>query len=178
MLIAQDKKENNIAEYILLMFQLEDLIRGAKFDLSYIEKYLISTSDPEIFNQSKEWYLNIIQEMKDRKLEKSGHVHQIQEVMVELVYLHDTLISIIKDEKYTNLYSSASKHLGDFRNKSNLGQIHDVEVAFQALYMKLLLKLQQKEISAESEESFDQMRILLAYLSRSYHRMKKGLTLV
>jgi hypothetical protein len=40
--------------------------------------------------------------------------------------------------------------------------------------MKLLLKLQKKEISPESEEAFDSMRMLLAYLSKSYHKMKSG----
>jgi hypothetical protein len=40
--------------------------------------------------------------------------------------------------------------------------------------MKLLLRLQKKEISAETEEAFDSMRIMLAYLSRGYHKMKSG----
>jgi hypothetical protein len=40
--------------------------------------------------------------------------------------------------------------------------------------MKLLLKLQKKEISPETEEAFDAMRVMLAYLSRGYHKMKSG----
>jgi hypothetical protein len=40
--------------------------------------------------------------------------------------------------------------------------------------MKLLLKLQKKEISAETEEAFDSMRVMLAYLARTYHQMKSG----
>ena len=49
-----------------------------------------------------------------------------------------------------------------------------IEIAFHALYMKLLLKVQKKDISPESENAFDSMRILLAYLSKSYHKMKNG----
>jgi len=45
---------------------------------------------------------------------------------------------------------------------------------FGAMYMKLLLRLQKKEISAETEEAFDAMRIQLAYLSQAYHKMKRG----
>ena len=52
--------------------------------------------------------------------------------------------------------------------------MNHLEVCFHALYMKLLLKLQKKEISQETEEAFDAMRILLAYLTRSYHQMKGG----
>jgi hypothetical protein len=40
--------------------------------------------------------------------------------------------------------------------------------------MKLLLRLQKKEINSASEEAFDAMRILIAYLSKSYHQMKNG----
>jgi hypothetical protein len=93
---------------------------------------------------------------------------------MELVYLHDTLIGVVKDEKYMTLYETAKTHISEFRQKSNLGQIHDLEAAFQALYMKLLMRLKKQDISSETEESFDHMRILLAYLSRAYHKMKKG----
>jgi hypothetical protein len=40
--------------------------------------------------------------------------------------------------------------------------------------MKLLLRLQKKEISQETEASFDTMRVLLAYLSQAYHKMRSG----
>ena len=36
------------------------------------------------------------------------------------------------------------------------------------------MKLQKKEISPNTEDAFDSMRILLAYLSKSYHKMKNG----
>jgi CheY-like chemotaxis protein len=58
--------------------------------------------------------------------------------------------------------------------KSDLKDNHPVEVCFQALYMKLLLRLQKKDVNAESEQAFDSMRILLAYLTKGYHEMKAG----
>jgi hypothetical protein len=36
------------------------------------------------------------------------------------------------------------------------------------------LRLKGKEISAETEEAFDAMRIVLAYISRAYNQMQKG----
>ena len=61
-----------------------------------------------------------------------------------------------------------------FKEKSNLKDKNQIEIAFHALYMKLLMKLQKKEISPNTEDAFDSMRILLAYLSKSYHKMKNG----
>ena len=65
-------------------------------------------------------------------------------------------------------------NINDFKQKSNLKDKNDIEIAFHAMYMKLLLRLQKKEISAETEDAFDSMRIMLAYLSRGYHKMKSG----
>jgi len=40
--------------------------------------------------------------------------------------------------------------------------------------MKLQLKVRKTEISQETEEAFDSMRIQLAYLTREFHKMKSG----
>ena len=42
MIIAQKKKKENIAEYILYMWQVEDLIRAYKFSIDEIEQNVIS----------------------------------------------------------------------------------------------------------------------------------------
>ena len=176
MFTAAEKEKNNIAEYILYMYQIEDLLRACKFDIALVQKTIIQpqAKSESFFNEATRWYEDIIREMESRGLEKKGHLHRITEVFMELVYLHDTLIGVVKDEKYMTLYETAKTHISEFRQKSNLGQIHDLEAAFQALYMKLLMRLKKQDISSETEESFDHMRILLAYLSRAYHKMKKG----
>ncbi len=176
MLIAQKKIKENIAEYILYMYQIEDVIRAYKFDLDAIlENYVKPQLPDESFvSQYSKWYSSLINNMISQRIEKSGHLHEINEVMIEISYLHTTLINIVKDEKYKALFENALPNLNDFKEKSNLKDKNDIELAFHALYMKLLLRLQKKEISAESEEAFDTMRILLAYLARAYHQMKNG----
>lgn len=176
MFIAQDKLKNNIAEYIIYMYQVEDMVRAYQFDIEAIRKHLIQ---PQVKSESFEkeaiaWYKDLISEMKSRHLEKKGHLNRIQEVMTELIYLHKTLEEVVKDKKYLDLLVAAEGNIEAFRKKSDLGTIHLVEVCFQALYMKLLLKLKGEEISAESESAFDTMRIILAYLTKGYHQMKSG----
>ena len=79
-----------------------------------------------------------------------------------------------KDKKYQEVVDRASRPIEEFRAKSDLKDKNQIEIAFHGMYMKLLLKLQRKEISAETEEAFDAMRMLLAYLGRAYHKMKSG----
>lgn len=176
MYIAREKKETNIAEYVIYMYQIEDMIRAYKFDLELIQEKIIrpQVKSTSLEKEAVSWYKEVIDEMKSRNLDRKGHLHRIGEVITELIYLHNTLKDVVEDQKYLDLLKAAEPNIEAFREKSDLGTIHLVEVCFQALYMKLLLKLQKKEISAESEKAFDSMRILLAYLTKGYHQMKKG----
>jgi hypothetical protein len=112
--------------------------------------------------------------MKAQKIEEKGHLVELNEIIVELSYLHTTLLNMTKDEKYVGIFDRALPLMEDFKSRSNLKDKNHIEIAFHAMYMKLLMKLQKKEISAETEEAFDAMRMLLAYLGRAYHKMKSG----
>ncbi|RFC53784.1 DUF4924 family protein [Brumimicrobium aurantiacum] len=176
MFISQEKLQSNIAEYVIYMYQVEDMIRAYNFN---IEKIRANVIRPQVKSESLEleavkWYEDIIQEMKSRGLETKGHLHRLGEVITEMIYLHNTLKDVVKDQKYLDLLTAAEENVEAFQKKSDLGALNIVEVCFQALYMKLLLKLQGKEVSAESEAAFDTMRIVLAYLTKAYHQMKAG----
>ena len=176
MLIAQQKKNENIAEYMLYMYQIEDVIRSFNFDVERIVEEFVRPQLPDhsFLAEYRNWYQSLVNEMKSEKITEAGHLMQLKEILVELSYLHNTLLNVVNDEKYKTLFEAATPHIDDFREHSNLKDKNLIEICFHALYMKLLLKLQKKEISAETEESFDAMRILLAYLTRAYHQMKSG----
>lgn len=176
MFVSQEKLQSNIAEYVIYMYQVEDMVRAYNFN---IDKIRLNIIRPQVKSESFEdeavkWYEDIISEMKKRDLLRKGHLHRLGEVMTELIYLHNTLKDVVEDKKYLELLASAEGNVEAFQKKSDLGNMHLVEVCFQALYMKLLLKLQGKEVGAESETAFDTMRIILAYLSKAYHQMKAG----
>jgi hypothetical protein len=176
MLIARQKLNENIAEYILYMYQIEDLIRAYNFDLdSIIENYVRpQLPDNSFIEQYKDWYRDLIAQMRSQRIDKQGHLHDLKDILVELSFLHNTLLNLSNDEKYRTLFETATPYIEEFKERSNLKDKNHIEILFHALYMKLLLKLQKKEISAESEEAFDSMRVMLAYLARTYHQMKSG----
>ena len=176
MLIAQQKLEENIAEYILYMYQIEDVIRAYNFDVdAIINQYVRPQLPDETFiPQYTQWYKGLIQDMKEQNKQKSGHLLDLNEILVELSFLHNTLLGQVNDIKYTKLVEAAQPFMEEFKQKSNLKDKNDVELLFGAMYMKLLLRLQKKDISPETEEAFDSMRIMLAFLSQAYHKMKRG----
>lgn len=176
MLIARQKQSENIIEYLLYMYQVEDVIRAYQFDIKRIIEEFVRPQLPDasFLEQYRNWYEGLIREMQSERITETGHLMQLQEIVVELSYLHNTLLNIVNDEKYRTLCESANEFIEDFRNHSNLKDKNQVEICLNAMYMKLLMRLQKKEISAETEDAFDAMRVLLAYLSRAYKDMKHG----
>jgi hypothetical protein len=178
MFIARQKQQENIAEYILYMYQIEDLIRAYNFDLDLIIEKFVRPQLPDnsFVDQYRDWYRDLIAQMQSQRIEKVGHLHDLKDILVEISYLHSTLLNLSNDEKYKTIFEAATPFMEEFKEKSNLKDKNSVEILFHALYMKLLLRLKGKEISAETEEAFDAMRVVLAYLSRAYHQMKNGET--
>jgi hypothetical protein len=176
MLIAQKKKSENIAEYILYMYNVEDILRMFLFNIPEMMEKYVKPQLPDIsfLNQYESWYDGIAYELQQTGKEKKGHISELQEATMELVYLHQTLLTVVNDEKYKKLSEATAMYLEEFRKKAGMLTNHEVEIILHAMNMKLQLKIRGKEISQETEEAFDCMRIQLAYLSREFHRMKSG----
>ena len=176
MLLAHQKQNENIAEYILYMYQMEDIIRAFQFDLSSIVQHTVLpiTQIEHEIAEYHNWYEGLIRQMKAQRIEQKGHLADIQDIVIELSYLHSTLLTVYNDEKYKTLNEQAISTLDEFKAKSNLQDKNTVEILLHAMYMKLLMRLKKQEISAETEEAFDTMRIQLAYLVKAYHQMKNG----
>ncbi|MFZ9027846.1 MAG: DUF4924 family protein [Crocinitomicaceae bacterium] len=176
MLIAEQKRQENIAEYILLMYQIEDLVRSTEFDLDRIMETFVKPQLPDdsFLEANRKWYADLIRQMRSQQLQKSGHILEIKEILVELSYLHNTMLNASEDGKYKGVVDRAIPFIDEFKERSNLKEMNHIEIALHAMYMKLLLRLQKKEITSETEEAFDAMRMMLAFLSRAYKQMKSG----
>jgi ABC-type oligopeptide transport system ATPase subunit len=176
MLVAQKKQEENIAEYVLYLFQIEDIVRSLNFDIEKIMESVVKPNLPDTSfeAQYRSWYEEIIREMKRSSLEKKGHLDRVMEVMKELLFLHNTLFAIQGESKYKQLCTNSISFIGEFREKASMKNQHDVEILIHAMHMKLQFRLRKKEITQETEEALDTMRIQLAFLVREYHKMKSG----
>ena len=82
MLIAKRTKENNIAEHVIYMFQIEDIIRANNLDLDSIIKTLIEPQirDEKLVQEYKAWYAILIKTMKNEGVDKKGHISDLNEI--------------------------------------------------------------------------------------------------
>ena len=176
MRIAQKTKETNIAEHVIYMFQVEDLIRANRMDLASIIQNIIQPQiqDEALIREYTNWYGDLIRQMKNERLTEKGHLSDVNEILMELLLLHNTLVNISHEKRYMEAFEEALPVLKDFQQKSNSGDLNLIEVGFNALYGKMILKLKGTAISEASEQGFQTISRLLGILAHFYKKMKSG----
>ncbi len=168
--------DSNVSEYIVFMYQTEDLIRACNMDREAVMDVIRAGKDMESakFEALRIWYDGVIDKMQHQGIEKSGHLSEVKDLVTELFYLHNTLLNVTADKQYQQIVAAAQPVMMEFRDRSDNPHLNDVELCFQAMYMKVLLRLKGVEISEATEEAMIRFRDLLAYLSAQYKRMKSG----
>jgi len=176
MLIAKEKRKSNIAEYILYIWQLEDLFRALNFDLDKIGSTLVSQFkvDENTRLDIYQYYKNMVTMMEKEQIKQSGHIQAIINVANDLNQFHLDLLKSLSDPAYKALYQIAKPLLDEFRMKSNDVDALDVEVALQALYGVMLLKIQDKTISKGTEQATVHISKLVAHLAARYKQFEEG----
>ena len=176
MLIAKEKEKTNIAEYILYMWQIEDIIRSNNFDLIQITDVVISkfNASVEIQYDIKFWYQNLIEQMMKEGISDKGHLSSTMKYMEELNNLHNSLLTTIQDTKYQEAYLATKDSINNFIIKSGGEAQNEIHACLIGLYGFLLLKLKGVEISNATKEAMTSFSKLLATLVDRYNKLQKG----
>ena len=176
MIIAEQKKNENIAEYLLYMYQVEDMIRANQFDISKIEKTIISKFETsyDVKREMFEWYKSLIDHMKEEGKMKSGHLDFLNRIAGELNGLHISMLNDDFDTDYKSVYGKARPNIEALRMRSGHTGEHDVQVSLNGIYGLLILRLQKKEISKETDAAFATITELIALLSARYMEISQS----
>jgi len=170
MLIAQEKRKTNIAEYILYMWQVEDLLRACSFNPELIQSMLVSRfdADEHTSRQIADWYNNLALAMKMEHVTDKGHLQAITNTVNDLNEFHLKMLDTQADEKYLKLYEVNKPHIDEFMSKANGTAHHEVEACLNALYGLLMLKLKNVEITPDTKLIMQGFGNLIGYLSARY----------
>ena len=96
MKISQQLKEKNIAEYLIYMWQVEDLLRANKCDIDLIRSNVISRYPTEEHAALEEWYGNLADMMRAEGVTEKGHLQINRNVIRNLTDLHADLLASTK----------------------------------------------------------------------------------
>lgn len=176
MFISQQLKEKNIAEYLLYMWQIEDLIRANQCDIEQIKSKVIMPSQLSDENKLKEiqWFDELIQMMHREGVMEKGHLQINKNVITWLTDLHLRLLKSPKFPYYEAAYYKVLPYIVELRARGANKEEPELETCFDALYGMLMLRLQQKEISPETIKAKEAITTMLAMLSDYYYQDKAG----
>ena len=173
MITASAKKRENIAEYLLYMWQIEDIIRAYGLDIDKIRENIVdkytSLSDAQR-KEMTEWYESLIDMMRREGVEKSGHLQIIRNVLIDLRDLHNRLLKNPKYANYSAEYYKTLPFIVEIRAKAGENRKDELESCFDALYGILMLRLSGKEISKETADAAAQISRFLATLAAYYKK--------
>ncbi len=167
MIVASKKRKENIAEYILYMWQIEDIIRANKLDIELIRKNVIdkfNVSDDER-RQLVEWYESLIDMMRREGVTEKGHLQINKNILNQLVQLHQALLADPSFPEYTAEFYRTLPFIVELRGKAGENQTGEIETCFTALYGMLLMRLQQKNPSEATLKAMQQISRFVSLLA-------------
>lgn len=186
--IARQLRENNVCEYLLYMWQVEDTIRALGLDIERIRTEYLSgfqfTPDQE--QKELEWFENLVRMMREEGCTERGHLQVIRGTLSLLVDLHRQLLQSPKHPFYSAAYYRALPFIVELRarngnradgaesgNETTL-PVEEIETCLNCLYGVMLLRLQKKEVSKETQTAVTAISRLLAMLSDAWKKEKQG----
>lgn len=163
-------KQDNIAEYLLYMWQTEDILRACELDIDKVQQSVIDSvyQTEEERKEARDWYEGLIMMMKSEGVQKEGHLQINKNILIDLTDVHLRLLKDPKESEYIASYYHTLPHIVALRAKAGNRNVPELETCFTALYGYLLLKLQQREISPETQAAVAQITALLRLLSKKY----------
>ncbi len=173
MITASAKKRENIAEYLLYMWQIEDIIRAYRLDLDKIEENLINRYDgldEPGRKQMRNWYESLIDMMRREGKETTGHLQLNMNTLADIERVHRMLLADPKFAKYATEYYNTLPLIVELRAKAGENRKDEIETCFDALYGILMLRLQHKEISDDTSRAAKQISGFLAQLAGYYKK--------
>ncbi|MBR1466003.1 MAG: DUF4924 family protein [Bacteroidaceae bacterium] len=175
MIVSRKLKQDNIAEYLLYMWQVEDLIRAYGLDLERIDKEYISKFqlDSAEHAEMREWYGNLIEMMRSEGVAEHGHIQINKNVLIWLTDLHQQLLKSPKFPFYSAAYYKALPVIVELRRKSGESEVGELETCFQALYGIMLLRLQGKAVSEDTSKAMTTVSQFIGLLSDYYQKDKE-----
>ena len=174
MYIANELRKTNIAEYLLYMWQVEDTIRAFGCSLPRIRREYISRFDysDEQKEEEADWFGNLVRMMNEEGCRDGGHL-QINRVTLQLLTeLHEQLLASPKFPFYNTAYYKVLPFIVELRQKSG-SQPSEIETCLNLLYGVMMLRLQKKEITPNTEHAVREVSTFIGMLADYYKKSKE-----
>lgn len=169
MFIAKSIREKSVVEYLLYMWQMEDLIRAYGCSLTRIRREYIDRFDytDQQKDEEEDWFGDLIRMMNQEGKREKGHLAINEVLLQDLGDLHVRLLQSTRFPFYSAEYYRVLPFIMELRQKGDK-EIGEVETCLNALYGVMLLRMRQKPISPETAHAIKAITTFLGMLSDYY----------
>lgn len=168
MTIAEQKRQNNIVEYIIHMYQSEDLIRAFECDIEKVKEYVIKhiPQQQDKKEDLTQWYSELLDQMTKEKILVQGHLKSVQKDVNHLDLLKDKLLK--KDKEFITIYDNAKPHIEEMLALAKGQVTSEIQICINGIYGLLIAKINGREVPEEFMPAIDQFGNVLSYLSYKF----------
>lgn len=169
MFIAKSIREKSVVEYLLYMWQMEDLIRAYGCSLTRIRREYIDRFDytDQQKDEEEDWFGDLIRMMNQEGKREKGHLAINEVLLQDLGDLHVRLLQSTRFPFYSAEYYRVLPFIVELRQKGDK-EIGEVETCLNALYGVMLLRMRQKPISPGTAHAIKAITTFLGMLSDYY----------
>ena len=151
------------------MWQIEDIIRAYGCSLPVIKKNYVDRFDftPEQREEELDRFGNLIRMMNEEGEREGGHLNINKVILKDVIDLHGMLLQSTKFPIYNAEYYKVLPFIVELRQRGDK-DLNEIETCLDALYGVMMLRLQKKEITPETERAIKEITVFIGLLSDYY----------
>jgi len=180
MFLAEQFKQKSLFEYLLYMWQVEDLLRSYQLDVEriskeYVSKFELSAKDKK---KSEQWYADLCDMMRSEGKKEKGHLQICQNALQSLTELHAQLLASPNFPYYKEMYYKVLPYIVELRAKevarskskdtASAANTPEIETCLNLVYGFLVLKMKGEAISEGTMQAVKDVSAFLDQLSQYY----------
>lgn len=174
MFIAEKLRKQNVIAYLVYMYQVEDVIRAYQLDTERIRKdYLVRFGyDEDQLEKACEWYVALVNMMKDEGCQEHGHVQVVRATLTLLEDRHQELLATHEHPDYERVYAQILPILVQLRSKGGKEKT-EVENCMDAIYGLSVLEMRHQQVSDETRSGLKPVAQLMDMLGNYYREPQR-----
>ena len=175
--IAKAKRRENIAEYILYLWQLEDLLRALQFSPEAVFSQLVAPRK-DIPEEQKHvhllWYMDLVNLLREEGKEEKGHLEHTLHLIADLHDLHLQLLKLPAGEHYRLTWARLEPQLPRLREILGNPGMSDTELLFRALYAAMLYRIKGQGDKQAVADTLELISPVVAEPADMHRKVERG----
>ena len=174
--IALAKRRENIAEYILYLWQIEDLLRALQFSPEAIYSQLIAPRGIEEGQRHNYllWYMDIANLLHQEGKDEKGHLEHTLHLIGDLHDLHLQLMKLPAGAHYRQTYARLEPLLPRLREVMGNPGMSDTELCFRALYATMLYRIKGEGDKSAVADTIEFISPVIGELAAMHGKVERG----